>query len=199
MLLFSIIAYAAFGSLCLYWIISGSKKLKQRKNESALAALYENEAEYEAALEATKINFDEKYFERIRNGERSQQFLSIGGVKDCVMIRSLLYSENIPTYTENESINKIYTIAPDAPADSSFAIKMFILIADYEKAYEIVKDYVESCNPQEKTSESEENKKDSEIKETSEPVTTGTFFAIVHNEAEPITIGVTVLPKLVEE
>ena len=71
--------------------------------------------------------FEKGYFERIRNGEQSQQFLAVGSFAVCSFLRSLLAAENIPTYTENEHINSMYSFNT-LGGNSSFAIKVYILI-----------------------------------------------------------------------
>ena len=55
-------------------------------------------------------SFEKGYFERVRNGEQTQQFLSVGSMMMCSFLRSLLAAENIPTYTENEHVNSMYSL-----------------------------------------------------------------------------------------
>ncbi len=140
MLIFSIIIYTAFGLMCLWFIISGVQKIKQIKNSQALSDLYVDEKAHEEAIKES-AKFELNYFERVRNGEQTQQFLAISGQSVCAMIRSLLYAEGIPSYTENEHINAMYSLN-SLPTSSAFAIKLFVLISDYDRACEIVNDFL---------------------------------------------------------
>lgn len=197
MLYFPLIAYTLFGIVCIYFIVSGIKKVKEVRKEmseekpvpkkDSFSDLYENEAEHDAAIN-NDDDFDSAYFERVRNGEKSQLFLEIGGVADCSMIRSLLFSENIPSYIENEHVNKIYSFGG---LNSAFSIRLFILVADYEKAYEIVDAYVKGNAVSE---EGEENT----VAKTSAAVAGAMFFIPLPEGSEQKTMGITVLPKITE-
>ena len=82
MMLFSVFAYLAFGILCIYFIVSGVKKLNAMKHSQSLSDLYTDEKEHDEAIEKS-AEFEMNYFERIRNGEQTQQFLSVGGQLAC--------------------------------------------------------------------------------------------------------------------
>lgn len=86
---------------------------------------------------------EEKFFESVRNGKKYQHFLNLSAQIDCFMIRSMLASMDIPTYTEGENVNNIYGGASTC-LTSVFKIKLYILIEDYEEAFEVVKDYIKN-------------------------------------------------------
>ena len=185
MVLFSIFAYTAFGILCIYFIRSGIRKLNEQKNASSLSELYTNEEEHNEAIKQTE-EFEKGYFERVRNGEQTQQFLSVGGLMACSMIRSLLFAENIPTYTENEHVNSFYSLN-NLSSDSAFSIKVFILVADYDRAYEIVSDFVSKC---------ERANTEETIAKAAGAIVTGCFFIPMPDGSQNKPMGITVLPKI---
>lgn len=86
---------------------------------------------------------EEKFFESVRNGKKYQHFLNLSAQIDCFMIRSMLASMDIPTYTEGENVNNIYGGASTC-LTSVFKIKLYILIEDYEEAFEVVKGYIKN-------------------------------------------------------
>ena len=49
-------------------------------------------------------SFEEKFFEEVRNGKKYQHFLNLCSQMDCMFIRSVLSSMNIPTYIEGENV-----------------------------------------------------------------------------------------------
>ena len=51
--------------------------------------------------------FEELFFENVRKGKKYQHFLNLSSQLDCMLIRSILASMKIPTYVEDENINKI--------------------------------------------------------------------------------------------
>lgn len=61
--------------------------------------------------------------------------------RNCTLIRGLLQVEGISTYTEGEHMNSIYG-GISGTMNAVVAIKLYILSKDYDKAYEIVKDYI---------------------------------------------------------
>ena len=75
MILFNIIVYTLFGILCIFFIRSGIRKLKEVHKSQDLASLYTNEEEHLKAIKESE-DYEKGYFERIRKGEQSQQFLS---------------------------------------------------------------------------------------------------------------------------
>ena len=197
MILFSIFAYTAFGILCIYFIRTGIRKLNEQKNASSLADLYTNEEEHNEAIKQSE-EFEKGYFERVRNGEQTQQFLSVGGQMACSMIRSLLFAENIPTYTENEHANSFYSLN-NLSSSCAFSIKVFILVADYDRAYEIVSDFVSKCD----RANTEESEQDNKTENTAKNITkatgailTGCFFVPMPDGSQDKPMGITILPKI---
>lgn len=198
MVLFSVLAYLAFGILCIWFIVSGVRKLNETKHSQSLSDLYTDEKEHDEAIEKS-AEFEMNYFERIRNGEQTQQFLSVGGQLACSMIRSLLFGEGIPTYTENEHANSFYSL--NNLSSSAFSIKVFILVADYDRAYEIVSDFLSKCErSEEKSDESEKESGESKIAEaaktTTEAIITGCFFIPLPDGSQEKPMGITILPKV---
>lgn len=197
MILFSIFAYTAFGILCIYFIRTGIRKLNEQKNTSSLADLYTNEEEHNEAIKQSE-EFEKGYFERVRNGEQTQQFLSVGGQMACSMIRSLLFAENIPTYTENEHANSFYSLN-NLSSSSAFSIKVFILVADYDRAYEIVSDFVSKCdraNTEESEQENETENTAKNITKATGAILTGCFFVPMPDGSQDKPMGITILPKI---
>ncbi len=196
MVLLSIFAYTAFGILCIYFIRTGIRKLNEQKNASSLDDLYTNEEEHIEAIKQSE-EFEKGYFERVRNGEQTQQFLSVGGQIACSMIRSLLAAENIPTYTENEHVNSFYSLN-NLSSSSAFSIKVFILVADYDRAYEIVSDFISKCERADtKESEQEEPKASAEVvASAAKAIVTGCFFIPMPDGSQDKPMGITILPKI---
>ena len=144
-----------------------------------------NEEEHNEAIKQSE-EFEKGYFERVRNGEQTQQFLSVGGQMACSMIRSLLFAENIPTYTETEHANSFYSLN-NLSSDSAFSIKVFILVADYDRAYEIVSDFVSKC---------ERANTEETIAKAAGAIVTGCFFIPMPDGSQNKPMGITVLPKI---
>ncbi len=188
---FSVIAYIAFGVFCIYCIISGVRKQKNLKAAQQSPDYYMDEKEHDEAIKQIE-SFEKGYFERVRNGEQTQQFLAVGSMMLCSFLRSLLAAENIPTYTENEHVNSMYSLNALA-GSSAFSIKVFILVADYDRAYEIITDFI-SSHKKEESEETQSSK--SSIKQTSSALITGMFFINMPDGAEEKVHGITVLPKL---
>lgn len=191
MMFFSVIAYIAFGVFCIYCIISGVRKQKDLKAAQQSPDYYMDEKEHDEAIKQIE-SFEKGYFERVRNGEQTQQFLAVGSMMLCSFLRSLLAAENIPTYTENEHVNSMYSLNALA-GSSAFSIKVFILVADYDRAYEIITDFI-SSHKKEESEETQSSK--SSIKKTSSVLITGMFFINMPDGAEEKVHGITVLPKL---
>ena len=191
MMFFSVIAYIAFGVFCIYCIISGVRKQKNLKAAQQSPDYYMDEKEHDEAIKQIE-SFEKGYFERVRNGEQTQQFLAVGSMMLCSFLRSLLAAENIPTYTENEHVNSMYSLNALA-GSSAFSIKVFILVADYDRAYEIITDFI-SSRKKEESEETQSSK--SSIKKTSSALITGMFFINMPDGAEEKVHGITVLPKL---
>ena len=189
MLFFSIIVYAGFGIFFLWCIISGVKKLKQIKTAQESIEYYANEEEHDEAIRQAE-SFEKGYFERIRNGEQSQQFLSVGSLMVCSFLRSLLAAENIPTYTENEHVNRMYSLNA-LSGNSPFSIKVYILIADYDRAYEIVSDYI--------ASHEKSDGEQSSAKTTARAagaVMSGLFFGEAPEFSQETIHGIMILPRV---
>ena len=88
-------------------------------------------------------NFEEKFFEEVRNGKEYQHFLNISSQMDCIVIRSVLAAMNIPTYIESEHINKIYG-GTATFLTTVFKIKLYILVDDYDEASIVIMDYIKN-------------------------------------------------------
>ena len=95
--------------------------------------------ESDADKELNEMDFEKLFFERSKAGEKSQLLMSIASQQDCLMLRSLLFSEGIPSYVEGEHMNNIYG-GISGTMTTVVAIKLYILCNDYEKALEIIKD-----------------------------------------------------------
>ena len=178
--------------MCLWFIISGIRKINQVRADQQLSDFYTNEEEHDQAIKDAE-QYEKGYFERIKQGEQSQQFLAVGSFAICSFLRSLLAAENIPTYTQNEHINTIYSLNV-LGGSSSFSIKVFILISDYDRAYEIIYDFISShMAPDQATQEKPS------IPTTKKAVVTGTFFLIggvPQGTTEDAVYGITVLPRV---
>lgn len=188
MLIFSIIIYTLFGAMCIWFVISGVQKIKQIKASQALSDFYTDEAEHDKAI-ADAQAYEEGYFERIRRGEQSQQFLAVGSFLVCSFIRSLLAAENIPTYTENEHINTMYSLNT-LGGTSGFAIKVYILISDYDRAYEIVRDFIS------KNERRVEDRPPAPAQTTAKNLVTGLFFVNMNDVSEEAVYGIMILPRV---
>ena len=196
MLFFSIIVYTAFGLMCVWFVISGVRKLNQEKQNAQLSDLYVDEKAHDEAIKHSG-EFELNYFERVRNGEQTQQFLAIAGQPASAMIRSLLCAAGIPSYAENEHINAMYALN-NLNSSSAFAIKVYILVADYDRAYEIVTDFLskqEQIKEKEKA-EGEEESAAKTAKKVAGAVMTGLFFMPMPDGSEDKPMGVTILPKV---
>ena len=191
MVFFSIAAYAAFGFFCIYCIVSGVRKQKEIKAAQQSPDYYMDEKEHDEAIKQIE-SFEKGYFERVRNGEQSQQFLSVGSMMMCSFLRSLLAAENIPTYTENEHVNSMYSLNA-LSGNSAFSIKVFILVSDYDRAYEVISDFISTREHKEE--DSEKTAADT-IKTVASAVATGMFFVNMPEGSEEKVHGITILPKL---
>ena len=183
MILFNIIVYTLFGILCIFFIRSGIRKLKEVHKSQDLASLYTNEEEHLKAIKESE-DYEKGYFERIRKGEQSQQFLSVGNFSVCSFLRSLLAAENIPTYTENEHVNSMYSLNA--------------LSGNYVRAYEIVSDFISSHEKSDSTEKTDFEKISSGAKTIAGAVTTGMFFVSMPEGAEEAVHGIMILPRVIE-
>ena len=151
-----------------------------------------DEKEHDEAIKQIE-SFEKGYFERVRNGEQTQQFLAVGSNMMCSFLRSLLAAENIPTYTENEHVNSMYSLNA-LSGNSAFSIKVYILVADYDRAYEIISDFISKHESEENIEESQTA--ENPVKTIAKAAVTGLFFVNMPDGAEEKVHGITVLPKL---
>ena len=173
MVLFSVFAYVAFGIFGIYCIVSGVRKQKEIKAAQQSPDYYMDEKEHDEAIKQIE-SFEKGYFERVRNGEQTQQFLAVGSNMMCSFLRSLLSAENIPTYTENEHVNSMYSLNA-LSGNSAFSIKVYILVADYDRAYEIISDFISKHESEENIEEYQE-----EIEHTEQRISASQLMIIVN-------------------
>lgn len=103
---------------------------KSAKDELFTASLAEGQEE---------PDFEKEFFARTEKGEKSQLLLSLASLQDCMLLRSLLHADGIPSHVEGEHMNNIYG-GLTGTMTSVVAIKLYILCSDYDKAVEIIKD-----------------------------------------------------------
>ena len=180
--------------MCVWFIISGIQKIKQIKASQALSDFYTDEEEHDKAIQDAEA-YEKGYFERIRQGEQSQQFLAVGSFAVCSFLRSILAAENIPTYTENEHINSMYSLNA-LSGNSSFSIKVFILISDYDRAYEIISDFIKTHERSAEDNAEKESTETNTAKTVAKAVTTGMFFVNMGEGAEEAVHGIMILPRV---
>lgn len=109
--------------------------------------------------------------------------------RECSFIRGLLQVEGISTYTEGEHMNSIYG-GISGTMNAVVAIKLYILTKDYDKAYEIVKDFINEKI--QRITNNDENKKSNRAS-----------VALVFLSGTPVNVGleslgIVVLPKAEE-
>lgn len=182
-----IICIITLGLIILF--LKNRKSPKIAEEKSSFADLLTSEEEYNNAT-VNEEDFETKYFEGIQQGEKFQQFLVIGSQQDTSIIRSLLAADGIPSFIENENVNRMYGAGATIAA-SAFAIKLFILSKDYDKAYEIVCEYTKS-----KQTEDEDSK--TSYKTVAAAVVTGLYFSPFPINSEQKGMGITILPKIIE-
>ena len=85
-------------------------------------------------------NFEDKFFQEVNKGKAYQHFLNLNSDVDCMFIRSVLSSMDIPTYIEGEHANRIFGFRNA----NLLNIKLYILVEDYDEALITVKDYVKN-------------------------------------------------------
>lgn len=168
-----------------------SQQEKWSGKEEPMDEEYATEIENEEELVEEIENFDKLFFEETKKGEPYQHFLSLSSIKDCSLLRGLLQVEGIPTYTEGEHMNSIYG-GISGTMNAVVAIKLYILSKDYDKAYEIVKDYINE-KIRRISKDSEENRKSN--------IVSG---ALVFLAGAPVSVGqeslgIVVLPKAEQE
>lgn len=223
MILFQVVMYTLFGLLMVYFVYTGIKKINKMSSgdrpqdeqynqinydgdrpqsetdteSETSASLYSDKNELlkaEALVKEKSENtdFDSAYLKAIEQGEKSQQFLAIGNMKDCAIIRSILFSEGIPSYLENQHINGIYGVSTMA-SFAIFSIKVYILVKDYDQAFELVSEYIKNLGNSEDDENQDLNKA---VKTSATAAITGTFFSPVPQGASD-SMGITILPKYV--
>lgn len=166
-------------------VLFGLFKSERKKGySSSISELIENDEEYTKSDEYIQ-DFEEQYFHRIQAGEKEQLFAIISSQQDCGLVRSLLGSEGIPSYVENENINKMYG---GVAATGVFSLKLHILLDDYDQAYEIVKGFA---------SDKENHIKEDKVskKQVAGALAAGLFFGAAPAGSELIGLGITILPK----
>ena len=84
---------------------------------------------------------EEKLFNEVKNGKAYQHFLDLSSQMDCMLIRSILASMDIPTYIEGDHMNTIYGGTANM-LTNIFKIKLYILTDDYDEASTVVVDYI---------------------------------------------------------
>jgi len=189
MTIFAIIIYSLFAFMCLWFIITGVKKIKQIRSSQSLAEFYTDEEEHDKAIKESE-QYEKGYFERIKQGEQSQQFLAVGSFAVSSFLRSLLAAEGIPSYTQNEHINSMYSLNALGGA-SSFSIKLYILIADYDRAYDIIYDFISSHSAEQKAT-------DQKKEVSNKGLALGTFFlaGLPIDGIEDAVHGITIFPRI---
>lgn len=83
-------------------------------------------------------DYSKTYLERTENGEESMLFLSIGSDVDLMMIRGLLFSENISSFCSNQHSSRVLggwnIINP-------IKFELYILKSDYDTSKELLFDF----------------------------------------------------------
>ena len=82
-------------------------------------------------------DFEKDFFAAIEQGEKSQLLVSLASTQDCMLLRSLLFAEGIPSHVEGEHMNNIYG-GITGSMTSVVATKIYILCSDYDDAVEII-------------------------------------------------------------
>lgn len=162
----------------------------EEQQEDSIVSLYENEDEFNEVSENLD-NFDQEFLSRVSDGEPYQLFLSIGGQQECALIQSLLYSEGIPSYVENQNFNRFYGGAPTAMT-AVFSIKLYILSKDYDDAYKIVSEF---CNFKKDVFD-EYHKEKSTIPEKIFYIISGIFFTPYPTTVKQKGMGISIFPKI---
>lgn len=126
----------------LFWLIIFFRRKNGHKQKDATTNTYGFTEEETAETENTEktSEFDKGYFERCGKGELHQLFLKLSSLQDCTLLQGLLFAGGISSHIEHQHMNRIYpgsnTIA------NIFAVQLWILVADYEAALEIVSQFI---------------------------------------------------------
>lgn len=152
-----------------------------------------DESEQQESLECEESietdDFEDSFFKAVQNGEESQRFLSLSSQRDCAIIRSLLSADNIPSYTEGEHMNNIYG-GLAGTMNAVVAIKLYILKKDYETAYEIVSDFMNS-----KIKKFNEENSESKASDIITGAVSALFFNAVPLKSRQEGLGIIIFPK----
>ena len=157
--------------------------LREKENIQDGDSLQETDAE------VSEQEFDKEYFERCQNGEPYQLFMKFASISDCGFLQGLLLSNQIPSHVENQHMNSLFGAGANM-VSRTFAAQLWILTADYDKAYEIAVQYlVQKSKELEKSG-------DSKLKEgvaAALVVILGTPYPITKSQQ---ILGMTIFPKL---
>ncbi|MCR5435440.1 MAG: hypothetical protein K6E97_00075 [Treponema sp.] len=174
-------------------LVKGIKKLKGDPKSDSFSDLYTDEAEHDQAMKEIQ-NFETDYFTRASNGEQTQEFLLVGERRVSSLIQSFLFSEGIPSYTDHEHINTIYSFN-NLGSSSAFTIKVYILTADYDRAFEIVKDLVEKNNIALQEEQERPKNTRQKVQKTIAVASAVAFFIPLPDGSLTTSMGITILPK----
>lgn len=133
-------------------------------------------------------DFGDKMFEQVQDGKKYQHFLNIGNRADCALIRSMLSSADIYSYTENEKVNTLYGGFAGI-INQMFCIKLYILTDDYEEALEIVSDFIKSKIA--RLSKKSDKTKFEKTLKTLAKITAAPYLV----DKEDELLGITIMPK----
>lgn len=86
-------------------------------------------------------NFDDEYFERSLQGEKNQLFLKFASIQDCNFLQGLLSANGIPSHVEHQHMNSLYGASANLMS-SIFAVQLWILTSDYDKALELTTEFI---------------------------------------------------------
>ncbi len=174
-------------------LVRGIKSLKGNSKENSFSDLYTDEAEHDQAMKEIE-NFETDYFTRASNGEQTQEFLEVGEWRVSSFIQSLLFSEGIPSYADHEHVNMLYSFN-NLGASSAFTIKVYILTNDYDRALEVINDFMEKN----RIITEEEKERPKEIKEQARKAVTeiasAGLFIPLPDGSRTTSMGITILPK----
>ena len=133
--------------------------------------------------------FDKEYFERCQKGEPYQLFMKFASISDCVFLQGLLSSSQIPSHVENQHMNSLFGAGANM-VSRAFAAQLWILTADYDRAYEIAVQFLVQ------KSKKLEESADSKLKEglaAALVAILGTPYPITKSQQ---ILGMTIFPKL---
>ncbi|WP_407435271.1 hypothetical protein [Treponema sp.] len=99
----------------------------------------ENGEETSDEASALDEHFDDEYFERCRKGEGRQLFCNFASWQDCSIFQGILFANGIPSHKEHENSNRFY-FGSNA-LSNAFAVQLWILINDYNDAYELLRHF----------------------------------------------------------